>query len=160
MTNIPSSQSVCPIYLCMVIQPLLLLTIITFYAYLHNPSSLILRQYSIKIVSESWNEKICSTENICSTEKNFFSVSFLENDRKLQKRSPAKRKFVHLKLYSSSSTYQLKVVQFFKAYMPHVLAYLLYSTISGNQMRSQGILMRVMPPKSAGFHVSNSSSHS
>ena len=105
MTNIPSSQSVCPIYLSMVIQPLLLLTIITFYAYLHNPSSLILRQYSIKIVSEAWNEKICSTENICSTEKNFFSVSFLENDRKLQKRSPAKRKFVHLKLYSSSSTY-------------------------------------------------------
>ena len=76
MTNIPSSQSVCPIYLCMVIQPLLLSTIITFYAYLHNPSSLILRQYSIKIVSESWNEKICSTENICSTEKNFFFCVF------------------------------------------------------------------------------------
>ena len=38
--------------------------------------------------------------------------------------------------------------------------YLLYSTISGSQMRSQGIRIRVMLPKSCGFHMSNSSSHS
>ena len=32
--------------------------------------------------------------------------------------------------------------------------------MSGSQMRSQGILIRCSPPKSAGFHVSNSSRHS